>query len=183
MKYARALLTAATLAALTVIAVADNYGSVSGGKAAPQSGMSGGICMTAPILLSNGEQAGLPIDCGTHALIVEGIISTGIPNVRVITTGTTDHATNGDFYSIAGHAILWNSASAGNKTEYLPPCVSGNSGWIGSIVDEYGNAATYPITLQPSSGNTINNQVSLIISTINQSVTLQCNGSGNWVTI
>jgi hypothetical protein len=47
-------------------------GSAVGGQAANQSSLSGGLCLSSPIAMTNGQQASLVIDCTTHALITEG---------------------------------------------------------------------------------------------------------------
>lgn len=58
-------------------AFADNLGSATGGTAASQSGLSGGLCISSPVSLSSGQQASLLIDCTTHALVVESSGSGG----------------------------------------------------------------------------------------------------------
>lgn len=161
-------------------ASADNLGSSKGGQAAPQSGLSGGLCYTSPIVLTNGQQASLAIDCTTHALIVT-LNGGGSSVIRSIQTGASDFATVDDFSLVAGHAIFWNSATASAKIEHLPVCDSGLSGAIGTIVDEIGTAATYSITLTPIGSDTINLSPSYPLIFNQQSVTIQCNGAGNWV--
>lgn len=88
------ILTAALLAILALApAYADSFGSAVGGSAGNQSNMAGGICLTAPVALTNGQQRGLLVDCTTGALITEGdssggaIIATGVyKNVSVVPT-------------------------------------------------------------------------------------------------
>lgn len=162
-------------------AQADNLGSAKGGQAAPQSGLAGGLCYTAPIALTDGQQAALPIDCTTHALIVEIVNSGSSSNLRTISTGASDFTTSADFGVVAGHAIFWNSATASAKTENLIPCNAASNGYITTIVDEIGTAGTYAITLTPSAGNTINTIATYAMAFNQQSVTVQCNGVSNWV--
>lgn len=57
---------------ITSSAYADSLGSAAGGTAANQSSMAGGLCQSSPSALTNGQQAGLLIDCTTHALITSG---------------------------------------------------------------------------------------------------------------
>lgn len=170
------------LALVASPAMADNLGSVIGGQAAPQSGMAGGVCFTAPIPLSNGQQAGMRIDCTTHALVVTGSGGTGgLIGIRPISTGASDFATAADFPAIGGQAIFWNSATAAAKTEHLPACTAGLTAGLGTIVDEYGTAGTYHITLTPNGTDTINSASTFPMNFSQQSTTIQCNGSGNWV--
>lgn len=61
---------------ITSPAFADSLGSAVGGTAGNQSNMGGGLCLSSPSALTNGQQAGLVIDCITHALIVGGSSST-----------------------------------------------------------------------------------------------------------
>lgn len=65
-----AVIASAILIATPVYA--DSLGSAVGGTAGNQSSMAGGLCQGSPTALSNGQQAGLLIDCTTHALITEG---------------------------------------------------------------------------------------------------------------
>lgn len=79
MKYLVAL---AAVFLVSAPAYADSLGSAVGGSPANQSSLGGGICQTAPVALSNGQQAGLLIDCTTHALITEGGGSGGTSTVQ-----------------------------------------------------------------------------------------------------
>lgn len=52
-------------------AFADSLGSAVGGTAANQSSLSGGLCLSAPVAISNGQQRALLADCTTGALLTE----------------------------------------------------------------------------------------------------------------
>lgn len=77
MKRVASVIIAILFAALP--ARADSLGSVTGGQAGNQSSMSGGVCTPSPSTLVAGQQAGIPIDCNSHAMI------TGVQN----TSGST----------------------------------------------------------------------------------------------
>lgn len=71
-KFSMRSIIAATLSLCLITgAHADSLGSAAGGQPANQSNLSGGVCQSSPIALSNGQQASLLIDCTTHALITE----------------------------------------------------------------------------------------------------------------
>lgn len=53
-------------------ALADSQGSATGGTAGTQSTLNGGLCLTSPSALANGQQAAFLIDCTTHALVIGG---------------------------------------------------------------------------------------------------------------
>lgn len=53
-------------------ALADSQGSATGGTAGTQSTLTGGLCLTSPSALANGQQAAFLIDCTTHALVIGG---------------------------------------------------------------------------------------------------------------
>lgn len=55
---------------LSTNAFADSLGSAIGGQAGNQSNMAGGLCLTSPVALSNGQQRALLVDCTTGALVV-----------------------------------------------------------------------------------------------------------------
>lgn len=161
--------------------LADSLGSAVGGQAAPQSNMSGGLCLTSPVPLTNGQQAGVAIDCNTHAVIVTGAGGGGLAGIRSILTGGSDFATVADFPALGGQAIFWNSSATVPKTEHLPACNAGLSAGVGTIVDERATANIYPITLRPNGSDTINLAASYPMNFKQQSTTIQCNGAGNWV--
>lgn len=98
------------------------------------------------------------------------------PNAfRNISSGTTDTAT------VSDNTIAWNSSSASGKTETLYACGSGQKGFPLYIKDEVGTAGTYPITLAPNGGNTIDNSALAYVAFNLQGVQLRCNGLGNWI--
>lgn len=78
--------------AFTGPAFADSQGSATGGTAGTQSTLAGGLCLTSPVALSNGQQAGLLIDCTTHALVIEGS-SSGVAEPVVTTPGQRTQVT------------------------------------------------------------------------------------------
>lgn len=82
------ILSVITALLLATSARADSLGSAVGGSAGNQSSMSGGLCLTSPVTLSNGQQRAFLIDCVTGALITEGSGSGGAvivtPGQRVI---------------------------------------------------------------------------------------------------
>lgn len=178
MKMIRKILWLCLLVLLCAPAYADNLGSAIGGQSAPQSGLAGGLCYTAPIALTNGQQASLAIDCVTHALVTEAFGTTG---ARVISSGSTDTAATSD------NVILWNSPSFLPKTESLPNCTVATSGLRLTVTDEIGGAtpssgaSVYPITINPFGANTINGVASYVLNFNQQSVTMVCDGVSNWV--
>lgn len=128
-------------------------------------------------LSSQNGAATVPFD-----LVINGIVypfpgtPSTIGTLRQVSSGTTDSATSAD------GTVAWNSSSALAKTESLYACSSGSRGNLLTVVDEKGTAGTYPITLSPAGGNTINGGSTYIMAFNNQSTTLQCAGSdGNWV--
>lgn len=177
----RIILALVSLFLCVSIAHADSLGSAQGGQAAPQSNMAGGLCLTAPIPLTNGQQAGIAIDCNTHAVIVTGSGGGGLTGIRTILTGATDFSTAADFPALGGQAIFWNSSTASPKTENLPACNAGLSGGVGTILDEVQTANLYPITLVPKGSDTITLAATYPMNFKQQSTTIQCNGAGNWV--
>lgn len=59
----------AALGTLVPCAYADSLGSAVGGARANQSSLSGGLCLSSPVVLSDGQQRALLVDCTTGALI------------------------------------------------------------------------------------------------------------------
>ena len=106
----------AALAAMLAIAPAqaDNLGSASGGQAGNQSGMAGALCLTSPVALSNGQQAGLLIDCTTHALITEGV-SGGVP-IAVTTTPGPRTIVTLDVKTVTTGGTAVTAIAAGHRT-------------------------------------------------------------------
>lgn len=104
-------------------AFADSNGSATGGDAATQSSLSGGMCQTAPIALANGQQASLLIDCTTHALLT---YSAGGGGTVTANQGTAAPVTGG-WPVIAGEpsdttGTFTNGTQTGNVTT---PAVDG----------------------------------------------------------
>ena len=79
-------LISSVIAAMLVCSptLADSLGSVAGGQAGNQSSLSGGICQSAPVALSNGQQASFLVDCTTHALLTEGTGGGGSSSVVLL---------------------------------------------------------------------------------------------------
>lgn len=101
---------------------------------------------------------------------------TTLGTLRVVASGTSDTATSLD------GTIAWNSSSALGKSEALYACGSNAQGHLVTIKDEAGTAGTYPITVSPAGGNTIDNGSTYIMAFNYQSTTFQCAGSsGNWI--
>jgi len=94
--------------------------------------------------------------------------------LRVVATGATDTSTSAD------GTIAWNSATTAPKTETLYACTAGAKGNVLRIVDDIGNAATYPIVLTASAG-TVNNVSTFTMLSNGQSVSLICDGISNWM--
>lgn len=65
----RKIILAGLLALFAQPSFADSLGSAVGGAAGNQSGMAGGIYLSSPASLSNGQQAGFAIDPTTHGII------------------------------------------------------------------------------------------------------------------
>lgn len=103
---------------------------------------------------------------------------------QLLGSATTDTATNHDRF------ILWNSTATSAKTETIPGCTTpallqagtpNTAGLTLTIIDEAVTAATYPITITPTTGQ-INFGSSAVINQNSGSMTLTCDGYGNWVT-
>ena len=107
---------------------------------------------------------------GTEILYVLGALSNGAPSgetepvttqqianlssgggavltQKTISSGSTDTETSGNML------ILWNSATASNKTQTIPTSSGSMKTFI--ISDIYGTAGQYPITTSPVSGSII----------------------------
>lgn len=88
---------------------ADPIGSAIGGAAGTQSSLGGGLCLTSPTPLVNGQQAGFLIDCATHALLT---LPAG--GATVVVPMITDTSTD-----ISGAVILggtYQTVAAANPT-------------------------------------------------------------------
>ena len=101
---------------------------------------------------------------GTGGQTSSLIVSTGLSD----TFGSTDVL------------VAWNSAAASAKAETIPAPTS--LGRTITVKDEYGNAATYNITLTPVSG-TIDGVAKFVMSANKQSVTLVADGTSNWMVV
>lgn len=97
--------------------------------------------------------------------------------LRVIPSGSSDTATTSD------GTLAWSSSATLNKTESLYACTSAQKSLAVTIVDEIGTAGTYPIAVTPNGINTINNAAINYISINNASLTIQCDGNGNWIVL
>ncbi|POR52746.1 hypothetical protein B0G62_10443 [Paraburkholderia eburnea] len=114
-----------------------------------------------------------------------GVYGGQLSSVRqILGNAITDAASTRDRF------ILWNSTSTSAKTETIPGCTtpalvaSGSPSTAGqtiTIVDEAVTAGAYPITVNPTTGQ-INFGSSAVISQNSGSLTLTCDGAGNWVT-
>lgn len=96
---------------------------------------------------------------------------------RVITTGSSNTATAADNLGW----IAWKSGTTGNKSQVLPACGPGNNGMSIGVIDQQGDAGTYPIAVTSSSmvgglGGGV------LISTNHGAATFVCDGQipGNW---
>lgn len=95
---------------------------------------------------------------------------------RIIASGSSDTAFTTDT------TIAWNSSTASGKTETLYACNAANAWKTLIIKDEIGTAGTYPITLTPSAGNTIDGMSTFPMPANFYSAPIQCSGvSGNWL--
>lgn len=63
------ILASVALGALSAPCFADSFGSAVGGAAGNQSSMAGGVYLSSPASLSNGQQAGFAIDPTTHGMV------------------------------------------------------------------------------------------------------------------
>lgn len=95
--------------------------------------------------------------------------------LRKVITGTTDAATSSDV------SILWASANTAAKTQTLYACNSASKGNVIRVVDEQGSAATYPILVDPTGGDTILGEPLYVMNYNYQAPAFQCDGGGNWV--
>lgn len=136
---------------LSSSAYADSLGSAVGGQAANQSSLGGGVCQSAPVSLSNGQQASFLIDCVTHALITEGSGSGGAITANqgtpaAITGGWP--TTNGEPADTTG--TFTNATQTGNVTT---PSVDGYATAIISINGTF-NTATATFLASDDGGTT-----------------------------
>lgn len=95
--------------------------------------------------------------------------------IREINSGTSDTATTND------SVIAWNSSSASPKTENIPAGTFNGQSF--TVVDEYGTAQLYNITINILGGATINGASSYVIAANNESVTMKWNGTSNYIII
>lgn len=93
---------------------ADSLGSVVGGQAGNQSNMAGGVCLTSPMALSNGQQGGLLIDCTTRALITSPA-SSG-PATSVTTTPAQRTIVPLDVATVTTGGTAVTALTAGHRT-------------------------------------------------------------------
>lgn len=114
---------------------------------------------------------GVAKDCGfPPAAAVPGACP-----VRIIPSGTSDVASSADC------SLAWNSASTGNKTQFLYACQASTKSFILIVSDEAVTAGTYSITLMPNGTNKIGKAATFAMLFNGQSQTLQCDGAGNWI--
>lgn len=99
----------------------------------------------------------------------------GNANVRRITSGSTDTASQAD------QTIAWASGAALAKTQTLYICNSSTRAFTVNVKDEIGTAGTYGIVIVGSGGNTIDGAGSYVVNFNYQSTSLTCDGAGNWM--
>lgn len=110
---------------------------------------------------------------------INGVITTFPQNnpsnpPRIILSGAADTA------AAQNVTIMWKSSTALAKTQNLPVCNSSNVGIEITVLDDKGNAGTYPINIAPNGLDTITNHFIYVISSDNGGFTMQCDGLGNW---
>lgn len=110
-----------------------------------------------------------------QAEISGGTVIPPVYTGRFITSGTTDNAFTTDT------TIVWESASAGAKSEFLYPCDSSVAWRTLLITDGTGTFGTYSLTITPNGSNTIGGASSYVLPFNRQSATLQCDGAGAWL--
>jgi len=115
-------------------------------------------------------QNGIAKDCGFPPASALGVCQ-----LRTINSGTSDIASTSDC------TIAWNSSATSAKTEFLYGCTASTKSGIVTIVDDYGTANFYSISVVPSGVNTILLSPSFTLNFSRQSMTFQCDGLGNWV--
>ena len=105
-----------------------------------------------------------------------------VPSVRRITASDTDTATTSD--GPIG-TIAWAYPDQNSKTETLFACTSlgttPTTGYLITIKDEIGTSSAYSIQINPAPTNTIDGLASYALKANHGSVTLQCDGAGNWM--
>lgn len=129
---------------------------------------------------------------GSQAIVINrassqdqvGIYGGQLASTRQILGSTTsDTATTKDRF------ILWNASATSAKSETILGCTTpalvasgtvSTAGQILTVADEAGTAATYPITVTPSTGQ-INFGSSATISQNYGAMHLVCDGQGNWL--
>lgn len=116
-------------------------------------------------------------------IVINGVVyqfpsgNPGLGAFRQITTGSTDTATSLD------GTIAWDSATTSNKAQALYTCGSAGKGNILNIKDEALTAGTYPIIVTPFTAETIDGLDVYALAFNGQSLSLQCNGGGNWIVL
>lgn len=83
MAMAHRVFAAALLLSSSALPVYAQLGSAVGGAAANQSSLSGGIYLTAPAMLTNGQQAAFAIDPVTHGIVTVPAAGGGTQNVNI----------------------------------------------------------------------------------------------------
>jgi hypothetical protein len=104
---------------------------------------------------------------------LNGLTTPLASTARRITTGSSDAAGAND------QTIVWASVTAAAKAESIPACSTSVRADI-FVKDEQGTAATYNITITPTSG-TIEGAATYVISTAKGAVRLRCDGAGNYM--
>lgn len=108
------LIAISALLITCVSANADSFGSAVGGVPANQSSLGGGLCLTSPSVISNGQQRALLVDCSTGALITEP--SGSGPATAVTTTPALRIIVPLDVSSVATGGTAVTALTAGHRT-------------------------------------------------------------------
>jgi hypothetical protein len=127
---------------------------------------------------SAGETGPLPFNCIINGVLYPNCFSGGgggwQPVIRVITSGASDTASTSDI------TIAWDSADAAPKAETVPGCTLALKAKLYVFKDEIASAQVYPITVTPTTG-TIDGEMNYTLYTNLSSMTMQCDGIGNYV--
>lgn len=160
------------------------------------SGVLAGLTLSANTVLgalSNGNPTALALpDCDGTGEALNYTLGVGFSCRTISTTALVpsiiQHMTSGTSATVsaANTTLSMESASTAQKNIAIPTCNSGNSGQDIVVKDasngSTGTATTYHIVITPSTG-TIDGASTASVLQNKNSLTVRCDGSGNWMLI
>lgn len=161
---------------LAAPALADSNGSATGGNAAGQSSLSGGLCQTSPAALSDGQQAGLEIDCTTHALKTSATIT---PSGQQAVSDTAGADSSGTFTNATQTTSVTATLETGtNAYSTVTVTVNGTYGTASATFEKSDDDALtnwYPVQCSQEGQSVIETGYSALTNTARM---WQCNTQG-----